>query len=156
MFTTLNQDWAARRHQQDIVREIFPQLLSIPGARIFAINPPSLGGSRFKPPVEIVISGTNYDDVNDWGNILVNESKNLKLRNANIDYKIDNPRLNLKINGNNKQRTESTEVGWCTHTISHCILLSANDAISFTCVGRTDGGDYSNVSVVMMHGTLTT
>ena len=67
-----------------------------------------------------------------------------------------NQRLNLKINGNNKQRTESTEVGWCTHTISHCILLSANDAISFTCVGRTDGGDYSNVSVVMMHGTLTT
>tara|TARA_S200000501_G_scaffold286463_1_gene270890 strand:- start:1886 stop:3595 length:1710 start_codon:yes stop_codon:yes gene_type:complete len=66
-----------------------------------------------------------------------------------------NQRLNLKINGSNYQRTESTEVGWCTHTISHCILLAANDSLTFTCVGRTDGGDYSKMSVVMLHGTLT-
>ena len=67
-----------------------------------------------------------------------------------------NQRLNLKINGSNYQRTESTETGWCTHTIAHCILLQANDQLSFTCVGRTDGGDYAKMSVVMLHGTLTT
>ena len=53
-------------------------------------------------------------------------------------------------------RTESTETGWCTHTIAHCILLQANDQLSFTCVGRTDGGTYAKMSVVMLHGTLTT
>ena len=67
-----------------------------------------------------------------------------------------NQRLNLKINGSNYQRTESTETGWCTHTIAHCILLQANDQLSFTCVGRTDGGTYAKMSVVMLHGTLTT
>ena len=67
-----------------------------------------------------------------------------------------NQRLNLKINGSNFQRTESTETGWCTHTITHCILLQANDQLSFTCVGRTDGSYYSKMSVVMLHGTLTT
>ena len=67
-----------------------------------------------------------------------------------------NQRLNLKINGSNYQRTESTETGWCTHTIAHCILLQANDQLSFTCVGRTDGGDYAKMSVVMLHGTATT
>ena len=66
-----------------------------------------------------------------------------------------NQRLNLKVNGSNYQRTESTETGWCTHTITHCILLAANDVLTFTCVGRTDGGDYAKMSVVMMHGTLT-
>ena len=66
-----------------------------------------------------------------------------------------NQRLNLKVNGSNYQRTESTEVGWCTHTITHCIILAANDQLSFTCVGRTDGGDYAKMSVVMLHGTLT-
>ena len=134
MFTTLNQDWAARRHQQDIVREIFPQLLSIPGARIFAINPPSLGGSRFKPPVEIVISGTNYDDVNDWGNILVNESKNLKLRNANIDYKIDNPRLNLKIN-----RDKAYDLEVPAEAIARTMetLLASNQVTTFSKEGLT-------------------
>ena len=68
-----------------------------------------------------------------------------------------NQRLNLKINGSNFQRTEqANSVGWHTHHIQHCILLQANDQLSFTCVGRTDGGDYSKMSVVMLHGTLTT
>ena len=34
--------WEDRsRHQKEIVREIFPQLISMPGAMIFTINPPS-------------------------------------------------------------------------------------------------------------------
>ena len=82
IFATLT-DWDIRRHQKLIVREIFPKLLSIPGARIFAINPPSLGGSRFKPPVQLVVSGNNYDEINEWGNILISESSQLKLRNLN-------------------------------------------------------------------------
>ena len=96
MFTTLT-GWDDRRHQKKIVREIFPKLLSIPGARIFAINPPSLGGSRFKPPVQVVISGNNYEEINNWGNILIEKSSGLNLKNQNIDYKITNPRLNLQI-----------------------------------------------------------
>ena len=96
MFTTLT-DWDDRRHQKKIVREIFPKLLSIPGARIFAINPPSLGGSRFKPPVQVVVSGNNYEEIYQWGNTLIEESSDLNLRNQTIDYKITNPRLNLKI-----------------------------------------------------------
>ena len=67
-----------------------------------------------------------------------------------------NQRLNLKINGNNYQRTEqANSTGWHTHHLQHCILLAANDSLSFTCVGRTDGGDYAKMSVVMLHGTLT-
>ena len=133
MFTTLT-DWGSRRHQKDIVREIFPQLLSIPGARIYAINPPSLGGSRFTPPVQLVISGGNYEDINEWGNTLINESADLKLRNANIDYKITSPRLNLKIN-----RDKAYELGVSADSITKTmeILLASNQITTFSKDGLT-------------------
>jgi len=133
MFTTLT-DWGSRRHQKDIVREIFPQLLSIPGARIYAINPPSLGGSRFTPPVQLVISGGNYKDINEWGNILINKSADLKLRNANIDYKITSPRLNLEIN-----RDKAYELGVSADSITRTmeILLASNQVTTFSKDGLT-------------------
>ena len=91
--------WEDRsRHQKEIVREIFPQLISMPGAMIFTINPPSLGQSPFKSPVRVVISGNDYKEVGDWGNLVKDISQDIGLRNARIDYKIDKPRLNLKIN----------------------------------------------------------
>ena len=133
MFTALT-DWGSRRHQKDIVREIFPQLLSIPGARIYAINPPSLGGSRFTPPVQLVISGGNYEDINEWGNTLINKSAGLKLRNANIDYKITSPRLNLKIN-----RDKAYELGVSADSITRTmeILLASNQVTTFSKDGLT-------------------
>ena len=91
--------WDERsRHQKDIVQEIFPQLITMPGAMIFTINPPSLGQSPFKSPVRFVISGTDYGLVGDWGKQIKNLSDDIGLRNARIDYKVDKPRLNLKIN----------------------------------------------------------
>ena len=133
MFTTLT-DWGTRRHQKDIVREIFPQLLAIPGARVFAINPPSLGGSRFMPPVQLVISGNNYDDISEWGNILISESSNLKIRNSNIDYKITSPRLNLKIN-----RDKAYELGVSADSIARTMetLLASNQVTTFSKDGLT-------------------
>ncbi len=91
--------WEERsRHQKDIVQEIFPQLISMPGAMIFTINPPSLGQSPFKSPVRFVISGTDYDLVGEWGQDIKNLSDDIGLRNARIDYKVDKPRLSLRIN----------------------------------------------------------
>ncbi len=90
--------WEDRRHQKEIVREIFPKLISMPGAMIFTINPPSLGQSPFKSPVRFVISGTDYDQVGEWGKNIKDISEDIGLRNARIDYKVDKPRINLTIN----------------------------------------------------------
>ena len=133
LFATLTP-WDNRRHQKDIVREIFPKLLSIPGARIFAINPPSLGGSRFKPAVQLVISGNNYEDIREWGNTLLINSSDLKLRNPNIDYKLTNPRLNLKVN-----RDKAYELGVSAESIARTIetLLASNRVTTFASDGLT-------------------
>ena len=133
MFTTLT-GWDDRRHQKDIVREIFPKLLSIPGARIFAINPPSLGGSRFTPPVQVVLSGNNYEEIYEWGNILIDKTSDLNLRNQTIDYKITNPRLNLKID-----RDKAYELGVSAESIGRTmeILLASNKVTTFSKDGLT-------------------
>tara|TARA_B100001996_G_scaffold50010_1_gene35820 strand:+ start:5283 stop:8315 length:3033 start_codon:yes stop_codon:yes gene_type:complete len=133
LFATLTP-WNDRKHQKNIVREIFPKLLSIPGARVIAINPPSLGGSNFKPGIQVVISGSNYDEINEWGNLLLNNSTYLKLRNPNIDYKLTTPRLNLKIN-----RDKAYELGVSADDISRTIetLLASNRVTTYANKGLT-------------------
>ena len=133
LFATLT-GWDQRRHQKDIVREIFPKLLSIPGAKVIAINPPSLGGSRFTPGIQFVISGNNYDDIYNWANIILDKSSSLRIRNSDIDYKITNPRLNLNVD-----RDKAYELGVTAEEIGTTIetLLASNKVTTFSKDGLT-------------------
>ena len=133
LFATLT-GWDQRRHQKDIVREIFPKLLSIPGAKVIAINPPSLGGSRFTPGIQFVISGSNYDDIYNWANIILDKSSSLRIRNSDIDYKITNPRLNLNVD-----RDKAYELGVTAEEIGTTIetLLASNKVTTFSKDGLT-------------------
>jgi multidrug efflux pump len=81
-----------------------------------------------------VISGNNYDEINEWGNLLLNNSTHLKLRNPNIDYKLTNPRLNLKIN-----RDKAYELGVSADDISNTIetLLASNRITTYASKGLT-------------------
>ena len=133
LFATLT-GWDQRRHQKDIVREIFPKLLSIPGAKVIAINPPSLGGSRFTPGIQFVISGSNYDDIYNWANIILDKSSSMRIRNSDIDYKITNPRLNLNVD-----RDKAYELGVTAEEIGTTIetLLASNKVTTFSKDGLT-------------------
>ena len=133
LFATLT-GWDQRRHQKDIVREIFPKLLSIPGAKVIAINPPSLGGSRFTPGIQFVISGSNYDDIYSWANIILDKSSSMRIRNSDIDYKITNPRLNLNVD-----RDKAYELGVTAEEIGTTIetLLASNKVTTFSKDGLT-------------------
>ena len=133
LFATLTP-WSDRRHQREIVAEIFPKLISIPGARVIAINPPSLGGSNFKPGLQLVISGNNYSEINEWGNILLTNTENMNFKNPNIDYKLTNPRINLSID-----RDRAYELSISADEISTTIetLFAANKITTFSSDGLT-------------------
>ena len=133
LFATLTP-WSDRRHQKEIVAEIFPKLISIPGARVIAINPPSLGGSNFKPGLQLVISGNNYVDINEWGNILLNNTESMNFKNPNIDYKLTNPRINLSID-----RDRAYELSISANEISTTIetLFAANKITTYASDGLT-------------------
>ena len=92
--------WEEReRSQQSIVKEFFPKLLGIPGANVFAINPPSLNQPGRKAPVQFVLGGPSYDTLKDWSKIIIDKTKeeNPKLLSIDGDYKETKPELKVNI-----------------------------------------------------------
>ena len=90
--------WDEReRRQQDIVSSIFPQLLGLPGMQSFAVNPPGLGQSGFEAPVQFVIGGSEYDQVDEWAQRVMARARdeNPRLLNLDSDYEETRPQLNV-------------------------------------------------------------
>ena len=154
--------WENRRHQKEIVREIFPKLISMPGAMIFTINPPSLGQSPFKTPVRFVISGTDYDQVGQWGKNIKDISEDIGLRSARIDYKVDKPRINLKIN-----RDSASNLGVSAEDIattldalyaSRKVTKFSKDGLTYNVIVKADNKylvDTSNLDNIFIKSSVT-
>ena len=90
--------WDEReRSQQAIVGSIFPQLMSLPGMQSFAVNPPGLGQSGFEAPVQFVIGGSEYSEVDDWAQRVMARAReeNPRLLNLDSDYEETRPQLNV-------------------------------------------------------------
>ena len=86
------------RSQQQIVQQLFPQLLGIPGVLAFVINPPSLGGSFSSSPVEYVIQGDSYEQLNQAvGGVMGDAAKLGYMINLDTDLRLNKPELNLGI-----------------------------------------------------------
>jgi multidrug efflux pump len=86
------------KSQQQIVRELFPQLLAIPGVLAFVINPPSLGGSFTSSPVEYVLQGESYQQLNQAVGAMMGEARRLGyLINLDTDLRLDKPQLDINI-----------------------------------------------------------
>jgi multidrug efflux pump len=86
------------RSQQQIVQELFPQLISIPGVLAFVINPPSLGGSFSSSPVEYVLQGESYEQLNQAVAAVTGEASKLGyMINMDSDLRLNKPQLDLTI-----------------------------------------------------------
>lgn len=98
MFLALKPRSERDRSQQQIVQALFPQLLAIPGVLAFVINPPSLGGSFNSSPVEYVLQGDNYDDLNKAVGAMMGEASKLGyMINMNTDLRLNKPQLDISI-----------------------------------------------------------
>ncbi len=63
MFVNLKPRGERDKSQQQIIQELFPQLISIPGVLAFVINPPSLGANFHSSPVEYVLQADSYEEL---------------------------------------------------------------------------------------------
>lgn len=98
LFLALKPRGDRDKSQQQIVQELFPQLISIPGVLAFVINPPSLGGSFSSSPVQYVIQADNYDDLNKAVGTMMGEASKLGyLINLDSDLRLNKPQLDLSI-----------------------------------------------------------
>jgi multidrug efflux pump len=86
------------RSQQEIVRDLFPKLLSVPGVLSFAINPPSLGGQFSATPVQYVIQAATYDELRPAVESMMAEASKLPyLLNLDTNLKLNTPQIELSI-----------------------------------------------------------
>lgn len=84
--------------QQAITAEMFPRILAIPGARGFALNPPSLGQRGFQPPVQFVIGGPDYDTLVGWRDRFLERAReNPRLLNLDHNYRETKPELRVDV-----------------------------------------------------------
>jgi len=98
MFLNLKPRGQRKKSQQQIVQELFPQLITIPGVLAFVINPPSLGSGFSSSPVEYVLQGENYEELNKAMGIMMNEAMKLGyLINIDTDLKLNKPQLDIHI-----------------------------------------------------------
>ena len=102
------EPWTKReRKQQEIVAEMFPKLLGIPGAMVFAINPPSLNQPGRKTPVQFVIGGPSYDMLREWSSVILEgAAENPNLLSVQSDFKETKPELRVDI-----QRDRAADLG---------------------------------------------
>jgi multidrug efflux pump len=98
MFLALKPQAERDKSQQQIIQELFPRLITIPGVLAFVVNPPSLAGGANSNPVEYVLQGDNYEDLNNAVGILIGEASRLGyLVNIDSDLRLNKPQLDIHI-----------------------------------------------------------
>ena len=93
--------WDERtRSQQEIAAGIAPKMAMIPDVRAFPINPPSLGLSATKQPVQFVIKTTSsYAELNTLTEKFIREvSQSPMLSSVKSDLKLNTPELKVSVN----------------------------------------------------------
>ncbi|WP_439580396.1 efflux RND transporter permease subunit, partial [Elioraea sp.] len=111
--------------QQDLTREIFPQVAAIPGVRAFAVNPGSLGQRGFRTPVQLVLQGPDYDTLVQWRDAVMERLREIPLLiNIDSDYKETKPEMRVEID-----RRRAADLGVSIQTIGRTIetMLGARE-----------------------------
>ncbi|MBN2711667.1 MAG: efflux RND transporter permease subunit, partial [Planctomycetes bacterium] len=105
-----------KRNAQEITRELFPKLQSVPGIRMFVIQPSGIS-MFFGQPVQFVIGGPTYEELVKWRDIIVSKAKEYPgLIGVDVDYKETTPQYRIAIN-----RDRAAELGVSSETIGRTL-----------------------------------
>ncbi len=101
LFATLKPLEERERKQQEIVKDIFPRILSVPGVLAFPVNPPSLGRTSLDQPISFIIKGNDYDDLYLVTEEIMKQAQKIPgVINLNSDLKLNKPELLVEIDRN--------------------------------------------------------
>jgi multidrug efflux pump len=106
IFIKLKPHDQRNRTQMEVVQELFPRLLGIPGILAFVVNPPSLG-QDFGSPVEYVLQADSYEELQQAVGIMMMKAQGLGyLVNLDTDLRLNKPQLDISID-----RERAAQVG---------------------------------------------
>lgn len=129
VFTRLN-DWAERnRMVWDVIGEVQPQYFGIPGALIFATNPPAFGGFG-GAPVQFVIRHPNFGQLTQGMDTLLKRARQIPgLVNVDTDLRVNKPELTVAFD-----RDRAEDVGVSVRDVAGTLqtLLGGREVSTFT------------------------
>ncbi len=125
--------WGERTvKQSQLQQELLAKVQAIPGARIFPINPPSLGQRGFRQPISFIIGGPDFPTVSAWRDIVMEKAQATGLfRNLDSDFNENQPDLRVKID-----RARAADLGVPVDVIGRSLELMFGEREISTFVDR--------------------
>jgi len=128
--------WTAREvSQQELVGRVLPQITALPGAQAVAINPASLVPDSFGKPIQMVISGPDYDTAYAWGQIMREQAEQMGgMRALDLEFDRTSPQVSLEVD-----RRLAAELGLDAAAIGDALrlFLAGSDVTEFYRDGET-------------------
>jgi hydrophobic/amphiphilic exporter-1 (mainly G- bacteria), HAE1 family len=89
-----------------VIQELQPKILSVPGIQAFLQNPPpiTIGGESTQSPYQLTLQGADQNEIYRWTPILLDKIRTLPgFMNVSSDLQIDSPQITLNIDRDRAQ-----------------------------------------------------
>ena len=131
----LLDDWKNRKKgQQVVLREAIGKIVSLPQALAFPISPQSIRVSNYNKPVQMVIYGSTYEELEEKQKKVIQKLRlNKNLSRIESDYNRNKPEIKLIINKN-----KAKDLGVSTKSIGETLetLYGGKRVTTFNKLGK--------------------
>jgi len=131
----LLDDWKNRNESaKKIMRKAIGKIVTVPQALAFPISPQSIRVSSYNKPVQMVLLGNSYDQLERWQKLIMRElRKNRNLAAVESDYSRNKPEIKLVIN-----RKKAQDLGVSIQSIGSTVstLFSGKTVTKFNRLGK--------------------
>ena len=131
----LLDDWSERNEStKKIMRKAIGKIVTVPQALAFPISPQSIRVSSYNKPIQMVLLGNSYEQLERWQKLLMFElRKNRNLAAVESDYSKNKPEIKLIIN-----RKKAQDLGVSIQSIGSTIstLFSGKTVTKFNKLGK--------------------
>jgi len=131
----LLDDWKDRKESaKKIMRKAIGKIVTVPQALAFPISPQSIRVSNYNKPVQMVLLGNSYDQLEIWQKLIMVElRKNRNLAAIESDYSRNKPEIKLVIN-----RKKAQDLGVSIQSIGSTVntLFSGKTVTKFNRLGK--------------------
>ena len=135
LIISLLDNWKNREESsQTVMRQAIGKIVTVPQTLAFPISPQSIRTSNYNKPVQMVIYGNSYSELEELQNKVINEMrKNTNLSKIESDYTRNRPEIKLIINNN-----KAKDLGISTKSIGETLetLYGGKTVTKFNKLGK--------------------
>ncbi len=125
---------SGRRHSNEIVGQMIPAMVGVPGAQAFPIQPAGLGLRGSRTPLQVKVLGPDFASVQEWSGAMLDAMRAMEgLQNVEIDYELTRPEIQVDID-----RTLAADLGVSILDIAATMqtFFASREATSYLDRGR--------------------